>query len=153
MHMWKYIKKYWIWILPLVMVSFIWDNSLTAGTSSGALSKAVAQWLLTGVEKTGFTIAFDTFHFYVRKLAHFSEYFALAILVCTASNLSPVIKKKRLQPLLFWFLVPTIDETIQLFVPGRCGALTDVCIDMTGFFFGSLMTYIIILIIRDLKHA
>lgn len=149
----KKYKKLWIWILPVLMISFIWDNSLTVGSASGSFSKEVAMFLLNIVEKTGFTISFDTFHFYVRKLAHFSEYFLLAMLVCSAANIAPIIKRKRLQPLPFWILVPVIDETIQLFVPGRCGALTDVCIDMTGFFFGALFTYIIILIIHDLTNG
>ena len=31
-------------------------------------------------------------------------------------------------------LAPVLDETIQLFVPGRAGALMDVMIDMSGYF-------------------
>ncbi|MFR3450545.1 MAG: VanZ family protein [Collinsella sp.] len=36
-------------------------------------------------------------------------------------------------------LVSSIDETIQLFVPGRCGQVTDVLIDCSGAFIATFI--------------
>lgn len=68
-----------------------------------------------------------------------------------ASYVSPLTKRKRLQPFPFLFLVPLIDEGIQHFVPGRFGALSDVFIDMSGFFTGMVILYILILIYQDIR--
>ena len=38
----------------------------------------------------------------------------------------------RLWQVVAWIAVPCVDETLQLFVPGRTGAHTDVLIDMVG---------------------
>lgn len=63
--------------------------------------------------------------FVVRKLGHFTEYFVLGMLAATTGAGVP--------QLLVGLGVPCVDETIQLFVPGRSGQLRDVCIDATGY--------------------
>ncbi len=143
-------KKYiFLWILTLLYTLFIWSNSLAQGEESGNLSLQITNDLLPIVEKTGFTIDFDLFHHYVRKLAHFSEYFLLAFLVYTSSRYAK--PASRFTPLLFWILVPCIDESIQHFVPDRYGAISDVILDMSGYLTGYVLTYILFLIIDDLK--
>ena len=42
------------------------------------------------------------------------------------------VKKARLFSFLSAFVLACIDETIQFFVPGRDGRVTDVIIDMSG---------------------
>ena len=49
----------------------------------------------------------------------------------------------------FLLLVPSIDETIQLFVPGRAGMITDVMIDCCGATTGVVLRYLL----RSLMHA
>lgn len=144
-------KHAWMWVLTALFILMIWHNSIATGTESGNLSRRVAEFLLRYVNRTGFYIDFDTFHFYVRKLAHFSEYFALACLVTLSSYSCPLIRPIRIQPFFFWIIVPCIDEAIQHFVPGRYGSPFDVCIDMAGFFCGIILTYLIILVWRDLR--
>lgn len=147
----KHKKHLWLWGLSALMILLIWRNSAATGTESSSLSADVARFLLRYVSDAGFSVPFDTFHFYVRKLAHFSEYFALAVLITFSSWACPLIKRKRLQPLPFWIAVPCIDEAIQHFIPGRYGAFTDVAIDMSGFFCGMAAAYVLILIIRDIR--
>lgn len=144
-------KHLWLWLLSALMIMLIWRNSIATGGESGSLSADVAHFLLQYVNDAGFSVPFDTFHFYVRKLAHFSEYFMLAVLITFSSWACPLIKRKRLQPLPFWITVPCIDEAIQHFIPGRYGSFSDVAIDMSGFFCGMIAAYILILIIRDLS--
>lgn len=144
-------RHIFVWIIALAMILFIFYNSLQNGTSSGSLSEKVTQFLLQFVHQSGFSIDFDLFHHYVRKLAHFTEYFILGSWITMASYVSPLTKRKRLQPFPFLFLVPLIDEGIQHFVPGRFGALSDVFIDMSGFFTGMVILYILILIYQDIR--
>ena len=40
-------------------------------------------------------------------------------------------------------LIPSIDETIQLFVPGRAGMITDVMIDCCGAATGVVLRYLL----------
>ena len=67
-------------------------------------------------------------HHLVRKLAHFSEFFALG----TVSTLTFKGKNRYTKSLVLGIIVASIDETIQLFVPGRAGMIKDVLIDSSG---------------------
>jgi VanZ family protein len=139
-----------LWTVAIVYTFLIFNNSLQNGASSSNLSEKVTYFLLKYVHAAGFSISFDLFHHYVRKLAHFLEYFLLAVLVLTAVHLT--MTQKKYMPLLsFWLLVPCIDESIQHFIPGRFGSLHDVCIDMAGYLTGLLFTRIIILVIQDIR--
>lgn len=76
----------------------------------------------------------EWFHALIRKIAHFSE-FALLGLLC--SGLAVLELEKIPVGLLGAGLaVACIDETIQLYVPGRASSLLDVWIDTSGFAFG-----------------
>ena len=44
---------------------------------------------------------------------------------------------------MFLLLIPSIDETIQLFVPGRAGMITDVMIDCCGAATGVVLRYLL----------
>ena len=53
----------------------------------------------------------------------------------------------------FLLLVPSIDETIQLFVPGRAGMITDVMIDCCGSTTGVALRYLLRSLICTKKAA
>jgi VanZ family protein len=73
-------------------------------------------------------------HHYIRKTAHFVEYFILSLLVLRA------IRGGRHTTRLAWALAAigivagyaSLDEFHQSFVPGRTPAVTDVLLDTTG---------------------
>lgn len=121
-------KKYYRYIIVFLYIAFIFYNSLQTGTTSGGLS---AQ--LTEIVSKFIKMDFDRLHHFIRKLAHFMEYFALAILVLWAMKATPLFSNRIVTIIIFMFLVPIIDETIQLFVPGRVGAIQDCIIDMCGY--------------------
>ena len=75
----------------------------------------------------------------VRKLAHFAEYTVAGIFgMLFFRNLGfPVLS------LFSGLLVALTDETIQLFVPGRSGQITDVWLDFSGILAGSVMFLIL----------
>lgn len=76
----------------------------------------------------------------IRKLAHFSEYMCVGILVYLIW--SPWLKRGKWLYILvvIWvFLSGACDEFHQLFVPGRWGSFADVCLDTCGGAFGLLL--------------
>ena len=80
----------------------------------------------------------NDFHPVIRKLAHFSEYLILAILVLLMIR-ETNIKYCYSFTILFCIIMSLFDETHQLFVDGRSGNLFDVIIDTSG-----CLSYIII---------
>lgn len=77
----------------------------------------------------------------VRKLAHFTIYFILGLLVALLVkeyNLS--VKQIILISIGICFLYAISDEIHQLFVIGRSGEIRDVLIDTSGSFLGILLT-------------
>lgn len=134
------MKKRWLWLVVFVYIGFIFSNSLQAGESSGNLSAEIAMFLMNTFH---ITLDFNAFHHFIRKLAHFSEYFVLGLLVTKAVHTSCLFPNRPLNLLVFWILTPSIDETIQYFVPGRTAAITDVLLDMSGFFSAFLLLYLL----------
>ena len=72
----------------------------------------------------------DTFSFPVRKIAHFTEYFILGILMFLCFREFNI--KDIYLLILLCFLYAISDEIHQLFVIGRDGSFRDVLIDTLG---------------------
>ena len=118
-------------ILTILMICFIWGHSMMpADISSGE-----SQWFLQRIQSVFNAVGIRsniTEHF-VRKLAHFTEYACLGILLMLNTILAARgIFKNKIAQLYIGLLVPVIDESIQLFVEGRSGMITDVWIDYSG---------------------
>ena len=116
---------------------FIWGNSLLPGEISGAISGWLRQ-LLLGAAPEGP----DTGHGLLRKLAHFTEFTCLGLLLCWLWGMLNA-KKWPLWSFLLGAAVAAIDETIQCFVPDRGPAIKDVGIDTLGVCLGIVIIYII----------
>jgi VanZ family protein len=81
----------------------------------------------------------------VRKTAHFTEYLILGMLGSAA--LRPwADSAHRLGTALLCIMVPLVDETIQLFVSGRSGQISDVWLDVAGFSSGFLVILFVYLV-------
>ena len=126
--------KMWLGVcIALGMVTLlIWGNSMHTSTQSaqqsGSLLAFLTPWLTAlGIQPEGF-------HSILRKLAHFSEYGLLGVLWTMELWLGPHREKRRgaMERLSFCMLTAFLDETIQLFVPGRSGEIRDVWIDTAG---------------------
>lgn len=120
--------------LILLTLCFIWGNSMMPGSVSGAISDWVGD-LLSAI--FGGPIRTDTGHGVLRKLAHGTEYLALGAELCLL--LRGILQKPLSLLALGGVSAALIDETIQLFVEGRCGAIRDVWIDLGGFCVGCLL--------------
>ena len=119
-------------VLAVLMIAFIWSNSLKTGAESGAQSGAVTKVLQAILDPNG-RIPEESFHHFVRKAAHFTEFAMLGVVV---AGLFSVIQKQnkrvfRSLPVLVVLLVAVTDEYIQYFV-GRGSAVTDVVLDFAG---------------------
>ena len=122
--------------LLLCNLVFIWGNSMLPGDISGQISdwvKSLLKEIFPGSDdgRSGGS-------FLLRKLAHFTEFTALGILL---SWLFGMLQKKRFYPFLLGTAAACIDETIQMFVPDRGPAIRDVCIDSCGVLTGMLLLY------------
>lgn len=129
-------------VLGLLWLIFIWGNSLQTAVESSQRSRGILSLIFPLL--SGLGIPEELMHTLVRKLAHMAEFgilgilWALAILPKTGSLL------KRMGLCLALCLgAAAVDETIQLFVPGRSGELLDVCIDLTGSLLGVVLAAIL----------
>ena len=92
----------------------------------------------------------DFAHVLVRKGAHFTEYFILGIMSTNAVR-QFYIKHKSIISVLFCMLIACLDETLQLFVPGRDGRVLDVLIDSCGAITGIVIVMLIFELIKKYK--
>ena len=118
------------------ILAFIWGNSAMPGEASGALSG----WAGTLLGKLAPFLSTEAGLHFLRKAAHFSEFAALGM---TLAWMFGMISRRRLWqyslPLLCGAAAACIDETIQIFSPGRYSSITDVLIDCSGVLTGCLV--------------
>ena len=125
-------KKFLLMALTAANLALIWGNSLLTGESSGNFSAAVVAFLSRFLP----SFSGEMGHTLLRKLAHFSEFACLGLLMGTTLRLygKPVFRATGLG-----LAAACVDETIQVFVPGRASSLIDVWIDTAGFATGLLI--------------
>ena len=86
----------------------------------------------------------------IRKLAHFTIYTILGILLMSLAETFDFTNKKRLLlSVLIGLLYACLDEFHQSFTPGRTPLITDVLIDTSGVIVGSLIVLICVKIIQN----
>lgn len=123
----------------VAILSFIWGNSAMPGEASGALS----DWLGAFLGKIAPFLTTEAGLHFLRKAAHFSEFAALGM---TLSWLFGMVSQHKVWqftlPLLCGAAAACIDETIQIFSPGRYSSIIDVLIDFSGVLTGCLVLLI-----------
>lgn len=139
------MKKRILSILILLNLALIWGNSMLTGLSSEAVSGGVlallGRFLPVLLTEAGHTL--------LRKAAHFSEFALLGLLYCGRHRLVKGDAPVHLMG--FGLAVACIDETIQIFTPGRASSLIDVWIDASGFALGLLLIVIFYTISNKIK--
>ena len=135
------VHEKWKWkILILVYLCFIYGNSLTPAAISSKESGYFLAKIQDFLAGAGMDAWWLTEHL-VRKAAHFTEYAGLGFLLAmnTGAGIAPVfcLLKGNVTAVLF---MPFVDETIQLFVEGRSGQISDVWLDMAGIVTGIMVT-------------
>ena len=132
-----------ITLLVLNLV-FIWGNSLFPAQASAAISGWIWELLgdFTGGDMTPGGAVGDG---PLRKAAHFIEFAGLGMVLLWIMVLTG---KQRFLAFAGGFGVACVDETIQMFVPGRGPAIGDVLLDSAGVLTGLLL----FLLIRHLRR-
>ena len=139
------MKKRILTLLTGLNLALIWGNSLLPGSSSDAVSGGVLAFL-------GQFLPFlltEAGHTFLRKAAHFSEFAMLGLLYGGRYRL--VKGETPVHLMLFGLTVACIDETIQIFTPGRASSLIDVWIDASGFALGLVVIYTAYTIYNKIK--
>lgn len=148
----RFLLKPLSFIPALLMLYIIFSFSAQDGTTSANLSYKVSYKAVTTADRvldldltqTQVSRCIRKIHFYVRKLAHFSEYFLLAVTIAFPLY---VYKVRGI-----WLVIAggilcvafaSLDELHQYFVSGRSCSVRDVVIDSCGSFVGILFVRIL----------
>lgn len=127
-------------------ILFIFHNSLETSSISSARSHEVMQKI--NAILAHLNIGPLSEHV-VRKLAHFSEFTLEGFLLMLCLRVYTRHFFKHVSwPMLGGLLTALTDETIQLFVPGRSGQVTDIWIDFSGVMTGLLVGLILLGLVR-----
>lgn len=158
----KILKTVLAAILLLALYIVIFGFSAQDGEQSGSLSQLISEkcveFINTISGRHWSRIFMDRLAAYfehpIRKLAHFSEYACMGILVYTIWD-QWLKRRKALYLLTFiWvFVSAAADEFHQYFVPGRYASFADVCLDTCGGVFGMCLCMLAIKIIKKSRKA
>ena len=153
-------------VLVLVLIGltilFIHGQSLNIGEKSSQISANVLKLVVRVIHpfkvkqlkqestqqssyETVIRENYDRLHNVLRKVAHATEFAVLGSLLFFFLRLddSTALTIDLVLSMGIVFLVGSVDETIQRFVPGRCCRFTDVLIDFSGGIVGIFLTLII----------
>lgn len=140
-----------VFTLTALMILFAFFHSSMPADLSGDESESVMGILQDVLNFLGFDTQLSD-HI-VRKAAHFSEYTVIGMLLlsCAYSLCRTRPHKYYLQICFFGLATAVCDETIQLFVEGRSGQITDVLLDFSGIVTGTVLMLLYFAIYRKLR--
>lgn len=167
----KNITAAMLWIFTVIWMSFIFGMSAQTGEESSETSGRVID-IVAEVVVPGFSDMTDAekdavrenLSFPIRKLAHFTEYAVLGVLltasVAFSGKKTSVTCRKLTVSLSVGWLYAISDELHQKLVSGRAGMITDVFIDGSGVLVGCAAFALLLLFIlkrvnrdKDLKEC
>ena len=129
-------KKIKAWVLLIIWMLVIFFFSSQPGNISSNLSNSFVKNIIKIIP-----LDLDICSFIIRKFAHLSEYFILALLMYKILDKEKINKKVLLKLWLLCILYAISDEIHQLFVLNRSAKVTDVLIDSLGSFLGLLVSF------------
>ena len=147
------LKKHWIsFALVVLVILFIWDNSLQNDISSDGLSLTITQWLSPIFYKLGITGDMWSLNRIVRKLAHVFEFAVLG--GCLYVALHQFNREYAgLKVIAIGLVIAILDECLQLTSIGRHASIRDVAIDTAGVIIGVAVVQVILSIYRRIRHG
>ena len=128
----------------LLLLYMIFGFSSQDAETSGSLSFEISLFIVrlfspllpTSAIEDIFMQRAEMIHIFVRKAAHMTEYFLLALSLQLPLYFylkqKICFKKRIIIGFLFTVLIASADEFYQTTIPGRSGNITDICIDSTG---------------------
>ena len=147
------LKKHWIsFALVVLVILFIWDNSLQNDISSDGLSLTITQWLSPILYKLGITGDMWSLNRIVRKLAHVFEFAVLG--GCLYVALHQFNREYAgLKVIAIGLVIAILDECLQLTSIGRHASIRDVAIDTAGVIIGVAVVQVILSIYCRIRHG
>lgn len=148
----RYLLKPLSFVPALCMMYIIFSFSAQPAVESSQVSINVGEKLISSANSlldlkldaaqiAYYTVTFQT---YIRKLAHITEYFLLAMSVALPLYVYRLRGFKLIIIAgLFCVCFAALDEYHQYFVAGRSASLRDVCIDSIGIVLGIYATRVI----------
>lgn len=119
-------KRLWRWLPVGLWVGLIWTLSAQSEPTSTGESQGLLRWLLAPL-LSRHPEWLQPADFVLRKTAHATEFAILTLLGWRAGG-----GRDWARPLALTLAVATLDETHQLFVPGRGPDWRDVLTDLLG---------------------
>ena len=139
-------------LLTFALTIFIFANSLKAGDESSAQSNFITDWVNRLLTLFGIQADFRALSHFVRKLAHFSEYFVLGL--TSSAALSQLNKRVfiTLSPI-YCAMIAVCDEFVmQAITEGRAPMWTDVLIDSAGAITAFIIVLAVLLIRKEHRN-
>lgn len=132
-----------ILIIAWMITIFMFSNQ--NGQSSSGLSRKFTFWFINNEELLEYAERI------IRKLAHFTIYFTGGLIVYPFTETFKNLNKKKgfICSISFGLLYAISDEIHQLYVPGRSGSPIDVYIDTLAFIIGSLVSLLILKLVKQ----
>ena len=135
-------------ILLAAQVAVIMYYSSQTAEQSGALSRMIMNklnWIPKSIprEKSSLGSSGITLHFIVRKIAHIYNFFVIGCILYVMKKTFSGSKHIDYVWSFFGLVIGVMDECLQLFVRGRSGQVTDVCVDFTGVLLGYIFVYLL----------
>jgi VanZ family protein len=138
-----WLKRWWpalVWALAISAFS----TGIFTSEHTGQIILPILHWLFPSAAHA----RLEQIHHYIRKSAHFTEYFILSLLVLRG------VRAGRPGTRFAWALLvvaivlcyASLDEFHQRFVPGRTAAVGDVMIDTSGGIAAQLLVALFLLL-------
>ncbi len=132
----------------MTILGTIFSFSNQNGEKSGALSQNIAKRITKNIKTMKNSeeeqIVLRKIEKTIRKLAHFSLYTIVGILLMSLMSTYNIrINKKSAISFYIGFFYAVTDEIHQIFIPGRTSSIKDIGIDCLGVLFGILIITII----------
>ena len=126
------MRKFY-WILLLAFTGLIFFHSSLPAADSNLESYFFAKIFQSLLMLIGRPEDLPAVNHFVRKAAHYTEFFIQALLLCKAFSSLGLSRMSSAGCILFLGLATAVtDEYIQLFSPGRAGMIVDVILDFSG---------------------
>ena len=124
-----------------IIFGFSSQNGEESSSVSKRVSEAIVDFTNKNIKKEDKDKLIEHIEPVIRKLAHFSIYMVVGLLLMAlASTYGLSFKRKLIICLVVGALYASSDEIHQLFVSERSGQITDVFIDTAGVVVGSLIS-------------
>ena len=120
--------KVFILVLWSLSLAFILFNATQTGSQSSGFSLEVASILSNVLSRIGIRFDIEIFHALIRMGGHILQYLIFGYITLWVM----LIYHLKWYNIFRTMYVMILDETIQLFTPGRAGELFDIMLDSIG---------------------